>query len=90
MVIRGSAEISGRVAACTGGTKAIYELGFLQGFGQVALDSQGQHASAYVVIWEGGDEYRWNGSSGFDEMCVKLDSRYGRHVDIGNQAISGT
>lgn len=70
IVIRGSAGLSGGVAARAGGTKAGDELDLLQWLGQVALDPHAQHALANVVIRIGSDENRWNCTPGVDQMRV--------------------
>src|SRR5258705_9827485 len=82
--------LSGRLAARETGTKAADQVGFLERLAKVALDPQGQHALLDAIIRIGGDEDRWDRVPCFDQMSVKLDPRYCRHVNIGDQAGGGS
>ena len=65
-------------------------MGFLQRLAKVALHSRGQHLLFDSVIRKGSDQDRWDCPLRFDELCVKFDTRYFRHVNIGDKARSGS
>ena len=61
-------------------------MGFLQRLAKVALYPGSQHALLDAIVRVGGYENRWNRLPCVDQMPVKLNTRYGRHVNIRNQA----
>ena len=70
--------------------KAADQLGLLQRLAKVALDPFGQHMLLDAIVRIGRDEDRWDRVARFDQISIKLDAGYFRHVNIGNQAGGGS
>jgi hypothetical protein len=65
-------------------------MGLFQRLAKVALHSRGQHLLFDSVIRKGSNQDRWDRPLCFDELLVKFDTRYFRHVYIGDEARSGS
>lgn len=66
--------------------KAIDQDGLVQGLAEVAADSQAQHALPDVFFRMGRDQDRRDRVARSDQMLVKLGTRHGGHVNVGDQA----
>ena len=68
------------------GPKTADQLGLLERLGKIADHAQGEHSFPDVVIRIGGDKDRGNRMARIDQMLVKANAGYFRHVNIGHQA----